>query len=135
MPEHVHVLIYPRADEYSISRILSTLKQPVSKRAILFVQRNAPAFLPRISDAQPNGKTELRFWQRGGGYDRNLWSPRHIWETIDYIHANPVRRGLCAVDADWPWSSAPAYAATQTVPIRIDFDSLPNDPRQINALR
>ena len=26
MPEHVHLLIYPRADVYSISRILSTLK-------------------------------------------------------------------------------------------------------------
>jgi len=38
MPEHVHLLIYPRAEGYSISRILSTLKQPVSKRAILFVQ-------------------------------------------------------------------------------------------------
>lgn len=68
MPEHVHLLIYPRADEYSISRILSTLKQPVSKRSILFVRREAPTFLSQLTDVQPNGKTELRFWQRGGGW-------------------------------------------------------------------
>lgn len=92
MPDHVHLLNYPQGSDYSISRILTSLKQPVSKRAILFVQREAPHFLPNMTDAQPNGKTTLRFRQRGGGYDRNLWSPKYVWETIDYIHANPVRR-------------------------------------------
>jgi len=26
--------------------------------------------------------------------------------VIDYIHANPVRRGLVAMATDWTWSSA-----------------------------
>jgi putative transposase len=143
MPEHVHLLIHPRAEKYSISRILSTLKQPVSKRAILYVQRHARAFLRRITGVQPSDKAALRFWQRGGGYDRNLWSPEHIWETIDYIHANPVRRDLCCVGTDWHWSSARAYAGQvskrtnqqwgEEKSITIDFDSLPDDPRRINA--
>lgn len=132
MPEHVHILLRPRTD-YDISRILTTLKQPVSKRAILFVQNEMPTFRPRMTDSQPNGKTAFRFWQRGGGYDRNLWSPKHIWETIDYLHGNPVRRGLCAADADWVWSSARAYAGDTAVPLAIDFGSLPGDPRRINA--
>jgi hypothetical protein len=46
------------------------------------------------------------FWQRGGGYDRNLTEPRTIWAEIASIHANPVRRGLCESATDWPWSSA-----------------------------
>jgi len=82
---------------------------------------------------QPNGKTSYRFWQRGGGYDRNLWTPRYVWETIDYIHGNPVRQGLCKRDIDWVWSSARAYAGEVDVPLAIDGASLPNDPRRSNA--
>ena len=69
MPEHVHVLIHPTSDDYSVSRILTTLKQPLSKRAILYVRQHAPSFLKRMTDTQPNGKRSVRFWQRGGGYD------------------------------------------------------------------
>ena len=96
MPEHVHLLLHPTRASYSISRILTSLKQPVAKRAVHYVRTDATSFVPRMTDEQPSGKRSLRFWQRGGVCDRNLWSPRHIWETIDYIHTNPVRRGLCA---------------------------------------
>ena len=84
MPEHVHLIVLPTASEYDISRFLSTLKGSVAKRAVAFVRHHAPAFLPRMTDLQPNGKRCIRFWQRGGGYDRNLWEPRYIWEMIDY---------------------------------------------------
>ena len=51
----------------------------------------------------------FRFWQEGGGYDRNLRSEVAILAAIDYIHENPVRRGLCKPSADWRWSSARHY--------------------------
>lgn len=130
MPEHVHLLIRPTEAEYSISGILTTLKQPVSKRAILHVRREAPQFLERMTNRQPNGRTSIHFWQRGGGYDRNLWSPRHIWDTIDYIHANPPRRELCQRPEQWQWSSAAAYERGSADPLRVDTDSLPDDPRR-----
>jgi hypothetical protein len=44
-----------------------------------------------MRDRQPNGRQSHRFWQRGGGYDRDLHGAGAIHETIDYIHANPVR--------------------------------------------
>ncbi len=134
MPEHVHLLLHPTQASYSISRILSSLKQPVAKRAIHYVHTHATSFLRRMTDEQPNGKCSIRFWQRGGGYDRNLWSPRHIWATIDYIHMNPVRRGLCATDTDWTWSTAKAYHGLQYLGPRVDVGCLPDDPRRINAV-
>jgi len=129
MPEHVHLLFHPRETRYDVSRILTTLKQSVAKRAMHFVKASAPSFLPRMTDKHPNGKTTIRFWQRGGGYDRNLWSPGYIWETIEYIHDNPVRRGLCNRPEDWPWSSAVDYSASRSGLIPIAFESLPADPR------
>jgi len=109
MPEHVHVLILPLAADYSISAILTTMKQSVAKRSRLYVQRYRPDLARQMIDVRPSGKSILRFWARGGGYDRNLWSARYIWQCIDYVHGNPVRRGLCASVIDWPFSSARFY--------------------------
>jgi putative transposase len=108
---------------------LYTLKKSVTNRALTFVRANAPDFLAQMADRQPNGKLAHRFWRRGGGYDENLYNPGKIWQKIDYIHGNPVRRGLCESPTDWPWSSARAYETRRPDPIRIDFDSLPIDRR------
>jgi putative transposase len=117
--------LHPRLEDYHISSILSTLKQSVSKRAILFVQRDAPQFISWMKDRQPNGRESLRFWQRGGGYDHNLWTPARVWEKIDYIHANPVRRGLVTRPEDWPWSSHADYVGLGQCPLPIDRKTLP----------
>ena len=94
MPEHVHLLILPQESDYSISDILTDIKQPVTRSALKYVRRHAPSFLDSMKDEQPNGQMAHRFWQRGGGYDRNLLTPETVHSTMDYIHANPVRRGL-----------------------------------------
>jgi putative transposase len=125
MPEHVHLLLWPTAAEYDISNILNSIKQSVAKRALPFVRREAPAFLIRMEDHQPNGETHYRFWQRGGGYDRNVFEPKTAIKQIEYIHANPVRRGLCTNPEDWLWSSAADYAGVRVGPLKIDRESLP----------
>ncbi len=67
----------------------------------------------------------LRFWQRGGGYDRNLWSPERIRDAVEYIHANPVVAGLCARPQDWAWSSAPAHMRLSPSPVALGLASMP----------
>jgi putative transposase len=110
---------------YDISEILNSIKQSVSKRAVIRVRRNAPQFLPPMEDRQPSGTVHYRFWQRGGGYDRNVFEPAAAYEQIDYLHNNPVRRRLCGKPADWLWSSAADYAGIRAGPLRIDRASLP----------
>mgnify|MGYP002137363500 CR=1 FL=1 len=125
MPEHVHLLIWPRLAQYSISAILKTMKQSVSRKALIFIRQQASQFLTRVEDKQPNGEVSYRFWQRGGGYDRNLTEPKAIWRTMDYIHANPVRRQLCQHAIDWPWSSAVEWEHPGTGLLRLDRESVP----------
>jgi putative transposase len=125
MPEHVHLLIWPREPLYSVSRILTSIKLPVSIKAVSYVRTSAPTFLSRMRDRQPNGVVHYRFWQRGGGYDRNLFEPKTIWAEIDYIHANPVRRGLCESPSDWVWSSAREQESPGTGLLRLDLTSFP----------
>ncbi|MEX0724922.1 MAG: hypothetical protein WD065_01550, partial [Planctomycetaceae bacterium] len=68
------------------------------------------------------GKLCFRYWQEGPGYDRNLFSREAILAAIDYIHENPVRRGLCRRAIDWRWSSIRYYLID---PPKQQFPGLP----------
>ena len=83
-------------------------------RFILGVATARSIHYRRIPDAHARGHERLgvrrfRFWQEGGGDDRNLPSVKAVEAAIAYIHENPVRRGLCDRPADWRWSSARHY--------------------------
>ncbi len=48
-------------------------------------------------------------WQ-GRFFDHALRTVQDYWDTIQYIHLNPVGRGLVAKPEDWTWSSAAEYS-------------------------
>jgi len=60
--------------------------------------------------------------------DSNLWSPKPIWEAIDYVHNNPVKRGLCQSPEQWRWSSAADYMELGVGPLSIQREQLPPRP-------
>jgi putative transposase len=120
MPEHVHVVLCPRDSIYEMRLIRTALKTPVQRKSLAFLRRNAPNYLPQLRDEQPNGEVHYRFWQRGGGYDRNITDPATLRTMIQYIHHNPVRRGLVGSPTDWQWSSARFYEGMQEVLLQMD---------------
>lgn len=124
-PEHVHLVLLPQ-NGVRISSILTTMKQSVSRRAINWLRNHSPAFLNQLLDEQPNGKRSNRFWQRGGGYDRNLRSTRDVHEKILYVHQNPVKRGLVATPEDSQWSSARSWSVGSDKPLEINRESVPS---------
>jgi len=109
MPEHVHLLVFPNHTSYDISAFTRALKQPVSRRAMRYLEKHEPQWLPKLTRTRGK-RIERLFWQSGGGYDRNIVEPGTLDATIDYIHGNPVRRGLVDKAVDWLWSSARWYA-------------------------
>ena len=119
MPEHVHLIVRPRATEYDIADIRKAIKAPVGRQAITYLLTEAPDWVPRITRKRGK-KTERLFWQSGGGFDRNVTEPETLLKMIDYIHLNPVRRRLCENPEDWKWSSAAWYVSGGDVPIRVD---------------
>jgi len=116
MPEHVHLLIGEPMNG-SPSKVLQVLKQKVSRA------------LPRKPTGQIAGRLGLEsegseaeeeaFWQRRF-YDFNVWNLLKVKEKLDYMHANPVTRGLVEHPKDWPWSSWSHYALGEGGLIRID---------------
>ena len=80
MPEHVHLLTNePRID--TLDRTIQALKLSVAKRIKIHP-----------------------FWQ-ARYYDFNVWNPEKTTEKLNYIHRNPVKRGLVSRPEDWKWSS------------------------------
>jgi hypothetical protein len=60
-------------------------------------------------------------WQKGFS-SIDVWSEKFAIQKLGYIHANPVRAGLCNHPAKWKWSSYAAYFPHEDggVPIEID---------------
>ena len=123
MLEHVPLLVWPPRPEYSVSSILQSIKQSVSRKALIYLRRHNPKGLRHLATGQKH--SPYHFWQDGGGYDRNLTSTDAMRASLDYIHNNPVRKSLVAYPEDWPWSSAKAWAGSESGPLSIDKESVP----------
>ena len=148
MPEHVHLIVYPGSGlecpepsegheepgvpsktpnvppEGQISRFLQAVKEPVARRAIAYLKTESPEWLARLT-VREGKRIRHRFWQPGGGYDRNITNSATLRLMIDYIHANPVRRGLVSHAEEWEWSSARWIAGLR--PVKIEMDDLLRD--------
>ena len=84
MPEHVHLLVSePRKDLLSVA--LQGLKLSVVRRTM-----------------------RPRFWQ-ARYYDFNVQTEAKRIEKLNYIHWNPMKRGLVDRPEDWRWSSYRYY--------------------------
>ena len=105
MPEHVHLLIYPRREKYRISEFMQLVKAPVSRRVITSLKKSNSPLLKKLEVRRGDGKIEHRFWLQGGGHDLNIWTMKKAVEKAEYCHHNPVKRELVKSPEQWHWSS------------------------------
>jgi putative transposase len=97
MPEHVHLLL---SEPKNLSSTLRVIKGESSK-----LLKGA----------------HRHFWQPRY-YDFNVFTTRKFKEKIQYIHRNPVTRGLVSKPEDYRWSSFNHYATGDPCAIEIESD-------------
>lgn len=119
MPEHVHLLIRPRRERYAMASILRRIKEEFSRDILRHWRTGHPERLVASVDTGCN-PIRYRFWQPGGGFDRNLWNHNAIRNAVEYIEGNPVRRELVGNTLEWEWSSARSRAGHANVPLVVD---------------
>lgn len=112
LPDHWHAIIRVRFPK-TISGALESIK--VSSTRQINARR----------------KESGQLWQ-GRFFDRALRTVKEYNETVEYVHWNPVRRGLAMHPGEWVWSSYPDYAAPEDClappsTLRIDRVRLPAD--------
>jgi putative transposase len=116
MPDQVHLLISePRKG--TPSKVVQVLKQRVS-RALRENRRQTSGQqlqpLPATTGEEPR-----RFWQKRF-FDFNVWSDAKRKEKLNYMHANPVKKGIVKHAKDWPWSSWAFYHSGESGLVSID---------------
>jgi putative transposase len=116
MPDHVHLLI-SEPPKSTPSVMLKALKQRVSRdlRRKKRIAASGQLWLPFVND----GLGLPRFWQPRF-YDFNVYSSYKVREKLEYMHANPVKRGLVKNPSAWMWSSFLFYEKGQAGLITID---------------
>ncbi|MEM8735994.1 MAG: transposase, partial [Planctomycetota bacterium] len=111
MPEHVHLLVYPTQSWARVDQLIFAIKRPFSYQVKQQLTRSGDSLLRELTIRQRPGKKTFRFWQEGPGYDRNVRTEQALLSAIDYLHLNPVRRGLVSRAIDYRWSSARWYGS------------------------
>jgi putative transposase len=97
MPEHVHLLLSePRIEVLGVA--LQSLKINMGRQT------------------QPHP-----FWQ-SRYYDFNVFRRPKLAEKLNYIHWNPVKRGLVTNPEDWRWSSCYYYKTGEPGLVTIEPD-------------
>jgi len=102
MPEHVHLLM-SEPKKGNPSKVIQALKQTVSRR---LRSKSAGNQLPLSFVGE---ESYPHFWQHRF-YDFNVWSNEKKIEKLEYMHQNPVKRGLVQNPKDWAWSSYGFYS-------------------------
>ena len=113
MPEHWHALLWPR-DHITISNLVRDVKSISARRLNRHRQSHGPVW-------------QHQFW------DRFVRHAKEYGQRLNYIHSNPVRKGLVAKPEDWQWSSFNNFSLNKSVrgacPIEIDYVELPDSYR------
>lgn len=86
MPNHVHVLIR-LLDGASLGTVVKRWKGASAIEINRHQKRSGTLWAPDY-------------------YDRFIRDADHLYDSIAYIHRNPVKACLCAKPEDWPYSSA-----------------------------
>ncbi len=104
MPDHIHFVTRLPADK-DVSTFVKNLKSYTAKQLL-------PQIPPEIDAmfATQRGLNQLTLWQVSFR-SFPIESDEVFWQKIKYMHENPVRRGLCLKETDYPWSSVHLHEA------------------------
>jgi len=115
LPDHWHTILYP---PYPLT-VSQAMKAAKLSSTILINRRRGEA---------------AELWQ-GRFFDRALRTVKEYNEKVEYIHLNPVRRGLVSRPQDWRWSSVLEYSGgdardqERRCGLTIDRVRLPAEPK------
>jgi len=116
MPEHIHFIANPQNGD--INHLLSQLKPAITQRIVeIAVEQHQQRTLNWLFDAR---KQCYRLWQESK-YNFHLYTERLIWQKINYIHTNPIARGLVSTATEYLYSSYRAmYESDEEIMIPLD---------------
>ena len=126
MPEHVHLIIRSESGE-SVRKFIQHSLRKISREIVAHTEsllvdgikrKEAEARLA-VFRKYARGKAVHKVWkERAKG--EPIYSDKVMKQKLDYIHMNPVKRGLVESPEDYPYSSFRNYYLNDHSVIEID---------------
>lgn len=119
MPTHLHIIASSIND---LSAILRDFKKHTSKKLIeYFTEIKNPPFINvfRFCGRDNSPPTEHKVWQ-DGNHPEMIKTKAFFKTKVDYLHDNPLRKGLVIDPVAWKWSSLRLYEGCGDGPLDID---------------
>lgn len=122
MPNHLHLVLWPQKAA-SISDFMRDFKKYTSVKVRMLLEKDGDErsmdVLKRNAFAQK--EQVFKLWQ--SRFDDFALNKRETMITkINYIHDNPVRKGLVSAAEDWQYSSARDYMLGEATPVEVCKD-------------
>lgn len=107
MPNHWHAMLGVPAG-HLISQTMNAIKVAAARDLNRQHNTHGPLWQPRY-------------------FDRVMRTVKEYYETLDYMHLNPVRKGMVRSPGEWPWSSFHSYGGPGPERLVMDRVRIPAD--------
>ena len=105
MPNHIHIL-WRKQDAWQHKNVQQHFLKFTAQQIKFNLIQNDPQKLSAYKSTQAD--RAYHFWERRP-YSATMHSRKVLEQKLDYIHFNPVKKGLCPTPEDYPYSSASFY--------------------------
>jgi putative transposase len=121
MPNHVH-LICSAGEE--LPAVMRDFKRFTSRQIHDRLKEDGRGtvlhWLEYATQRARRSRGELGLWQ-DGFHPQAIWSAEVFRQKLDYLHANPCRKGLVRLPEQWWYSSAGFYAGERMCCMEMDL--------------
>ncbi|MEX2174811.1 MAG: hypothetical protein WD872_10645 [Pirellulaceae bacterium] len=109
MPTHLHAIVFDAAwDPKRLEQTLVDMRKFTGRKLVGYLAGHGPACFQAVLKEAAGDDRQHRFWQPTR-HPMSITSERFWRQKIDYLHANPCRKGLVRRASEWRFSSAGFY--------------------------
>jgi REP element-mobilizing transposase RayT len=108
LENHLHFI----ASAPDLSDVVQRFKSFTARQIVELLERKSEqALLQQLHSHKLRHKTqsEHQVWEEGS-HPQQIQNDEMMWQKLEYIHANPIRRGYVDDPLHWRYSSARNYA-------------------------
>lgn len=119
MPEHFHMICHSE----NLVSVIQSVKSYTAKKIIEFyIKLNEYGILEKFAACKKNYKltSKYQIWQEGF-MPKVITSEKMFYQKVEYIHNNPVKRGLVNNIEDYKLSSSVDFYTGKQGEIKLDY--------------
>ena len=114
MDNHMHLIVLQKDN---ISRVLQNFKSYTAKEILKLLEKDKRKWILYLMEyfkKDYKRDSKYQFWQEGS-HPQLIHSWDMLRQKANYIHFNPVKRGLVSEPADWLYSSARNFEGKESI--------------------